>query len=305
MPESSSLEVTLNALFAPDFVPDGPVAASVEGLQAILPPPESVGRARIHDARELQARAAHDPHYSDAAFFEEHGFVLLDHESEVSSWDLDAGRPEAEQDPVRVYHPEAEALVRERLLPGRKLEVYQGPPVRRGPGTANPTYAAGVHQDNGLTPDDFEEGLRAFTNPEISGWWRERFDRDDVLGFQLIDFWRPVQLEGPLRHMPLAVCEPRSVRIEDCVPLRLQGLTPTGLPTNQLGLRAHPDQRWWYYPGMTRSEVLAFKNYQYTKGRSGGRVEACFHTAFWEPGCPVDEPPRQSCEHRVSVFVLR
>ena len=162
----------------------------------------------------------------------------------------------------------------------------------------------GVHQDFAFGPDDYEEALRAFTTPEISGWWRQRFDRDDVVGFLTINLWRPVYLDGPLHHMPLAVCEPSSVRREDCVPLSLMGLTATGLPTKQLGLRRADGQRWYYYPRMTVDEVLAFKNFQFFKDDPPAGVEACFHSAFEEPGAPAGLPERQSCEHRVSVFVL-
>ncbi len=304
MSQATFVNGTLYAYFAPDFVSEGPVLGTVDDLVAIVAPLDTTGPTRIRDARQLQSQAQRDASFSEARFFDEHGFVLLDHESAVRDWDVDPSQPEASQDAVRTYHPEAEALIRSQLLPGRRLEIYQGPPSRRGPGTPNPSYAMGVHQDFGLGPDEYEEGLRAFTTPEISGWWRDRFDRDDVAGFLTINLWRPVYLEGPLRHVPLAVCEPHSVRLEDCVPLKLTGLTPTGLATNQLGLRHRSDQRWYYYPGMTRDEVLAFKNFQFFKDDPDQRVEACFHSAFEEPGAPPDAPMRQSCEHRVSVFVL-
>jgi hypothetical protein len=135
--------------------------------------------------------------------------------------------------------------------------------------------------------------------------WRWRFDQDDVEGFLVIDLWRPAYCEGPLRHMPLAVCEPHSVRFADCVPLSLLDITPTGRTTSQLGMRLHPGQRWYYYPGMACDEVLAFKNYQYFKKDPEPKVEACFHVAFEELGAPADVEARQSCEHRVSVFFLK
>ena len=65
---------------------------------------------------------------------------------------------------MRTYLPEAEALVRSRLLPGRTIELFQGPPVRCGPGTVNPFYGAGVHQDYGLLPEDYADSLQAFAN---------------------------------------------------------------------------------------------------------------------------------------------
>ena len=48
----------------------------------------------------------------------------------------------------------------------------------------------------------------AFAGPEAGRWWRQRFERDDVAGFMAIDFWRTTNMAGPLRHMPLALCDP-------------------------------------------------------------------------------------------------
>ena len=289
---SRDVDATIYAFFAPDFDSDGPVTGTVDDLAAIVAPFEATGPTRVRDARQLQSQSA----LPADRFFDEYGFALLDHESAVEDWDVD---------PSPVYHAEAAALIREQLLPGRRLEIYQGPPTRRGPGTPSPEYATGVHQDFGIGPDAYEEGLRAFTGAEISSGWRQRLERDDVEGFLTVNLWRPVYLDGPLRHMPLAVCEPRSVRREDCVPLRLSGVPGADQPTNQLGLRRAPGQRWHYYPDMTRDEVLAFKIFQFYKDEDSGRFDACFHSAFEDPATPPGTPPRQSCEHRVSVYVLK
>ena len=305
MSETPFVETDLYGFLAPDFDSPDRIAVKFEDLPAKLPAQETIGPTRVYDARSVQAREQSEGTFSEADFFEEHGFVLLSHESEVQDWDIDPSQPEMDQEAARVYGPEAESLIRSRLLPGRKVEIQQGAPQRRGPGTATPFYAGAVHQDYGLRPEDFEESLEAFVAPEIVRGWRERFDQDDVAGFVLVNLWRPVSMQDPLMHMPLAVCEPRSVRVEDCVPLSLLEFSPTGRPTNQLALRRHPAQRWYYYPGMTGEEVLAFKNYQFFKDDSEAKVEACFHTAFEDPTAPAGVEERQSCEHRVSVFVLR
>jgi hypothetical protein len=143
MPEVPPVETQLFGLFPPDFLSDGPVAATIEELQRALPPPESIGPTRIRDARHLQSESP----LATAEFFDRHGFVLLSHRSAVRDWDLDPSAPEASRELVRLYQPEAEALVRSQLLPGRRIEVYQGTPERRGPGTRNPDYGTGVHQD--------------------------------------------------------------------------------------------------------------------------------------------------------------
>src|SRR4051812_25332781 len=105
------------------------------------------GPFEIEDARPLQAGAE-----SEASFFDAHGFVLLDHDIAVRDWEVDPDSPETSE-VVRIYYPEIERLVRQRLFPGKRVEVHQwSPPLRRGRGTSTPQYASGVHSDYGLTP---------------------------------------------------------------------------------------------------------------------------------------------------------
>ena len=201
-------------------------------------------------------------------------------------------------------NPEIEALIRDRLLPGRKLEIRQGPYlVRRGPGS-NP-YAQGVHQDHGLTPDDYMESLEAFSTPEYAQSWRAHYDQPDVAGYMVLNFWRTVYMDQPLQHMPLAICHPASVAPDDLVPAALVDFAPSGKNTNQLSLRYNPEHRWHYYPDMTTGEVLVFKIFEHFKEASEAGLKTVFHTAFAHPETPADAPERQSCEHRVGVFILK
>lgn len=256
---------------------------------------------QIGDARALQAEAA-----TEAEQFERHGFALLPHRTAVTDWDAPRGPALAESEMARVYFPEIEALVRERLLPGRRLAVQQfTPPLRRGRNTAMPGYGSGVHQDFGLTPDDYVEAVLAWAPPEAAPRWREGWARDSVEGFMIIDFWRTTNMDGPLQHMPLALCDPASVDLADIVPTGLVNFSPTGRPTNNLGLRWRADQSWWFYPGMKEDEVLAFKLFDARKNEASPVVRGCFHAAFADPGAPEGARPRQSCEHRVSVWLLK
>ncbi len=297
-----SVEAILYGFFPSDFRCDAPVEMTIDSPAEGMIPAEELPRLRIRDARALQraAREARTP----ADFFGAHGFVLLDHESAVEDWDADPGVQPPDNAVLRVYGPESEALIRSQLLPGRKLELWQGPPTRRGPGQPA-GYANGVHQDFGIGPDDFQQGLAAFTGPEIAAAWRSRYEQDDVEAFVVIDLWRPVGMQGPVRHMPLGLCRPDTVRPDDRVPLALHGITPTGKPTTQLGLRYREAQEWYYYPEMHVDEVLAFNNFDCAKDGDPRRVRACFHSAFDAPDTPEGAEERQSCEHRVNVFVLR
>jgi len=249
---------------------------------------------QIHDARPLQALAA-----SEADFFAHHGFVLLDAPTRVTDWG-DAA------DVGDHYMPEVEAIIRERLFPGRKLMIRQPPNVmRRGAGTTTPQYGLGVHSDHGTTADDFQRNVEAFTNPETGARWRAGVDQDEVEGFVALDFWRTTGMAGPLKHMPLALCDPTSVDAPDIIPSALEGIAPGGALTHHVSLAHNAGQRWYYYPDMEPQEVLVFKLFQLMRGEDPQPWRACFHSAFEDPTSPADAQPRQSCEHRVSVVLLR
>ena len=248
---------------------------------------------RIVDARPLQAQAV-----SEADFFERHGFVLLDAPTAVADWSDPA-------DVAQAYPPEVEAMIRTRLYPGRKVAITQPPHVlRRGAGTDNPQYGTGVHQDYGTTADDFQQSVAAFAGAEAGAGWRSRFGQDAVAGFVMLDFWRTT-MAAPLKHMPLALCDPTSVEAGDIVPTALEGIAPGGAITHHVSLRFNAGQRWYYYPDMAPNEVLVFKLFQLMRDEEPQRYRACFHSAVEDPATPADAPPRQSCEHRVSVTLLR
>jgi hypothetical protein len=292
-----NVDANLNGFIRRDLNSDGPVLIRMQPPFDNVPW-EATPPVTIQDARPLQAG-------QDAAgFLDAHGFVLLDHVSAVKDWDAGGALPLDKNEIARIYMPEVDGLIRERLMPGQDVKIEQGPfLIRRGPNTGN-IYANGVHQDYGLTPDDYQESLEAFSSPEFAASWRERFDRPEVAGFVVLDFWRPVYMTAPLRHMPLAVCDPHSIAMEDVVPAALVGFAPSGKNTNQLSLKYGAGQSWWYYPGMTTGEVLVFKLFEYFKdGRRKG-LQTCFHTAFTDPTAPEDAEARQSCEHRVGVFVM-
>src|SRR5439155_19265241 len=265
----------LNGLFPPDFAP-------AERLQIDIrtgPPPgfqmPRFDPFAIEDARPFQSQTA-----SEGAFFDEHGFVLLSHATGVSDWEVDPTSPEGSE-VVRVYYPEIEQLIRERLLPGKRVDVHQwSPPLRRGRGTSTPQYASGVHSDYGLTPDDFQVSVEAYATPQAGQQWRRGYERDEVEAFMMIDFWRPTNMAGPLAHMPLALCDPSSVEISDLVPTAMTGIAPSGLPTNHVALRYNPRQRWYYYPRMRTDEVLAFKLFECRKDDpEPKRFRSVLHTA--------------------------
>jgi hypothetical protein len=286
------IETQLRGQFPPGFRATERINLSELMRNATGRPPQNPP-TRIGDARALQAEAV-----SEADFLAEHGFVLLDAPTRVTDWS------DADQ-VARIYLPEVEATIRERLYPGRKLIVQQPPNVmRRGAGTSTPQYGLGVHQDHGTTADDFQHNVEAFTNPYMAAGWRASFERDEVEGFLQLDFWRTTGMEGALKHMPLALCDPTSVDAADIIPTALEGIAPGGGLTHHIALAHNEGQRWYYYSDMEAHEVLVFKLFQLSRNNDEP-YRACFHSAVEDPATPADAQPRQSCEHRVSVMLLR
>lgn len=278
--------IWLNGFLPEDYVIDGPLSGPVG-----TPAGPMIGRqVEIADARPLQAAAE-----SEAAFFAEHGFVLLPHVSAVRDWDADI---------MGVYLPEIAVLIRERLFPGKRVEFQNYPGVlRRGRDTPVPFYAEGVHSDGGIGIDDYAHNVGAYAGPQAAEWMRAQYARDEVEGLVWVDFWRTTNMAGPLEHMPLALCDIASISADDLVPTRLTGIAPEGRETHHLSLRFNPDQRWYSYPGMRDDEILAFALSGFWKEPRG--PGNCFHSAFADPAASADAELRQSCEYRIGVMVLR
>jgi len=276
--------VRLNGFLPPDYA-GGAVSGPVGGAQPLM----ASDMVEIGDARALQAGSA-----SEAACFAEHGFVLLPHASAVRDWDAD----------VPLYNEEIGAVIRDRLFPGRRIEIQAGgPPLRRGRGTPVPFYAEGVHSDGGAGVEDYAHNIAAFAGAAAGEWWRTGYDRDEVDGLVWLDFWRTTNMAGPLEHMPLALLDVATLDSADCVSTSLTGIAPEGRETRHLSLRFNPAQRWYSYPHMTVDEVLVFKLMAFWKDLQP--PQNCFHSAFRHPDAPADAEERQSCEHRVGVVVLR
>ena len=89
------------------------------------------------------------------------------------------------------------------------------------------------------------------------------------------------------------------------IPTTTRTIAPGGGVTRHLVLRYNPAQDWSYYPEMTGAEVLAMTVCGFWKDNLEARPKNVFHTAFRDPATPADAEPRQSCEYRVGVMILR
>lgn len=113
--------------------------------------------------------------------------------------------------------------------------------------------------------------------------------------YAFINVWRSIDKEHPVYRMPLAVCDEKSVKNEERFLYELLFPDRTG---ENYSLKFSPDHMWYYYPEQKADEVLVFKVFD--KKEDGPRF--VFHTAFEDPSCPPDAPPRTSIEARAIAF---
>jgi hypothetical protein len=112
---------------------------------------------------------------------------------------------------------------------------------------------------------------------------------------QVINLWRPI-LNEPLRDAPLAVCDSRTLAMDDLVPSDLVYRERVG---ETYSVKYSPAHEWYYAPEMRRDEALLLKIADTKKDISARFMP---HTSFTDPTTPADAEPRQSIELRTLVF---
>eukprot|EP00435_Cladocopium_sp_Y103_P051414 s96_g16.t1 len=259
------------------------------------------------DAREKQKEEG----LSNAEFFQKYGFVLLQHKTKMSAEDwlksshspgpaekrLIVGKDTAVRN---IYSKEVEPLLRE-LIPGVEEIFLPSNALRRGPKGPNPFYGLGVHQDFGLYPEDMETSYMSWEDSYEE--WMRRLQTSG--GYSIINFWRPIlPMEGPVKDTPLAVCDPNTVQLEHVVPNKVLGFVKGG--QKSLMVKFSSEQKWYYYPEMTKDEVLVFRQFHFDRNVAAPyqKLRTVFHTAFKHPKAKENNAePRCSSEYRVGVWL--
>jgi hypothetical protein len=227
-------------------------------------------------------------HERDTALGAE-GFVLMQHETAVVDFfDMEERR--------RVYLPELEQLI-VGLTGARKAIALGSSVVRRsersvGFGASGTTVPGRfVHCDYSPNPEGSRYWLdRAMSVTEAARHARQRY--------AIYNVWRV--LSEPPQDTPLALCDLRSLSPGDHVCCDCVN-DPPDAPEQRFELslyRFNPNQRWVYFSGMNRAEVLVFSGYDSESGWSGGVP----HAAFDDPTCRPDAPARESIDERVMAF---
>lgn len=251
----------------------------------------------VHNGRLLTDASLHD-----------NGFQLERHTSQVTNW-------QDERALADVYYGEINELVRRvtgathtfsnnHLLrrsepdvggdgPLAKLMAQSRGPVQSPHNDFTESYGDGIAQTiaNGGIPHTQTFGM---TDAMLAAGVSEaELRRSRIL---VVNTWRSVGPE-PLQRFPLALADRRSVP-RTCLRSNLIGKVPSGRPRGGIEVyaaRHDPGHQWYFYPAMTRDEVLLWKGYDSAEVP----LRPTLHTAFDHPDTPADAPQRMSVEVRV------
>jgi hypothetical protein len=210
-----------------------------------------------------------------------HGFVFVDHDTQVKDFTDEAERK-------RVYDPEVAALIKKHF--GASEVVVFDHTIRIGDEQAMKAIGArppvkGVHND--YTEKSAPQRLR-----EIVG--EEEAARRLKKRFAIVQVWRPIR--GKVMIDPLAMCDGRTIPQKGFILVQRRYQYRTG---EVYHIAYDPAHVWYYFPQMARNEALVFKVFD-----SAPQVTTRFtaHTSFDDPTSPPNAPPRESIETRTFAF---
>jgi hypothetical protein len=111
--------------------------------------------------------------------------------------------------------------------------------------------------------------------------------------FAAINVWRATN--GPVKQLPLALCDAESVQPRDLV---ANDLIFPGRRSETYKVTYNSSHRWHYFPDMQPDEAILIKCYDSDEGRARFTP----HAAFQDPTAASDSPLRESIEVRAFAF---
>jgi hypothetical protein len=217
------------------------------------------------------------------------GFRLVSHRSAIDDFEgieLDPDRNASYMAELLQLLAEETGAARVMMLSGAKQRFGEAATEQLAP-LVNAKPARYPHADN--TDASSAQLIKVFSQG-IADLGMEEYSR-----VALYNLWRCVS--PPPQDSPLAVCDARTVSPRDELPVtavtEVLGMGEVRHETTSY--MYNPDHRWYYFPDMTRDEVIIFKSHD-TDEKRARRVA---HTAFDDPDCPPGAPPRASVEARI------
>lgn len=243
--------------------------------------PEMEGKEVPPQYRQFEMAVRNGRPLRDAFKLDVHGFVFVDHATQVKDF-TDASER------ARVYDPEVQALIKKHS--GASEVVVFDHTIRIGDEQAQKASGArptvkGVHND--YTETSAPRRLR-----EIVG------DADAERRFKkrwaIIQVWRPIR--GKVLMEPLGICDGRTIPQKGFILVERRYRDRTG---EVYHIAHNPAHEWFYFPHMERHEALVFKVFD-SDASKPSRFTA--HSAFDDPQTPAGAPARESIETRTFAF---
>ena len=241
------------------------------------PPPGTPVRSHQYENRRVFVQDGRP--IAEAFSIDREGFALVPHATKIADlYD--------ESELKRSYYPETEALLKAETGASRVLifdhtirTSHQRP---RGVGLPREAVLR-VHND--YTLKSGPQRVRDLLPEEAEARLKKRF--------AIVNVWRPIV--GPLQQFPLALADSASLAVEDVIATDLIYPDRVG---EIYSIAYNPSHRWFYFPEMSRDEVVLIKTYDSDPARA--RFSA--HSAFADPNFPDPEILRESIEIRALVF---
>jgi hypothetical protein len=290
-PEVRAVEAAISYVAPGSFINRRFVAPGVE---------HNTGRYETHRVLIRDGRAIKDQFTLDVQ-----GFVLARRPSLVKDF--------FDKDEVdRIYPGEVVGTV--KALTGATRVVPMGWMIRTSGDLSKhqPEQVVGYTHRGGVQPPAGEAHVD-FTPQRAEAMARALYEKNfpDGKGYSRFiasSLWRA--FSEPPQDCPLAVCDARSVGIDEGVPntLHIVDRLPdektmlAEMPNEGEAIAAaifhySPKHRWWYFSNMTRDEVLLVKFHDSDRTRALRTP----HTAFRDPSF-ADAKPRSSIELRTVAF---
>jgi hypothetical protein len=217
------------------------------------------------------------------------GFQLVHHPCPVVKQHLDEllehGTPPAGSPLQQAYNDQTIPLIRElsgarEVFPALGFVMRYSSALGRA-GEMTPAVWAHFDYDADETRVQLDEALASLPTKPAP------FSRH-----VLFQGWRAIT--PPPQDLPLAMCDGRTVRMGDVVPIDYhQVRNGRDVTYKSSGARFSPEHRWWYYPDMTADEMLVFKGFDSALGDAFKTL----HVAIEDTSRP-GTVPRVSIESR-------
>jgi hypothetical protein len=267
------------------YIPRGPVTTSLSFFKApadgstpfnyVETPP--AGQPRFNFGEELHSVQMNDIRGRESNFrLDIDAFQAI---SNIASAEKDFADDEHIK---QTYYPEVEKLLLENV-PGAHKVVLFDHTIRRSSPNAPRAPVTRTHVDQTARSTEWRVKLHS---PD---------EADELLKgrYRIINVWRP--LNGPVQGHPLGFASASSVDDKDLIGVEHRYPDRTG---ETASVRFNPDQKFYYWSGMTNDERLFLKCFD-SKDGVGQRVP---HTAFVDPRTPEGARGRESIEVRALVY---